>query len=113
VDFAVKLDKEFLGREALLRRKEKVARSLSCLTIDGTGAFVLGKEPVFHDGQAVGYVTSGAYGYTIGKGIAYAWLPSELSTPGTEVEIGYFDRRIVAVVTAEPLVDPGMQRIRA
>ena len=66
-----------------------------------------------YDGdRAVGYVTSAAYGYTIGKGIAYAWLPAELAAPGTAVHIGYFDRRIAAVVAEEPLFDPTMTRLR-
>ena len=43
----------------------------------------MGKEPVYDGDGRVGYVTSAAYGYTIGKGIAYAWLPAELATPGT------------------------------
>lgn len=115
--FAVKADKlengEFIGRAALIERKKNVRRSLTCLTIDGPEAVVMGKEPVFQGDRRVGYVTSAAYGYTLGRGIAYAWLPVELSTPGTEVQIGYFDRRLTAVVTAEPLVDPSMKRIRA
>ena len=57
-------------------------------------------------------MTSAAYGYTIGRGIAYAWLPVALAEPGTGVEIGYFDQRLAATVTAEPLVDPEMKRIR-
>ena len=73
---------------------------------------VLGKEPVFADGKPVGYVTSAAYGYTIEKGIAYAWLPLEAAEVGTELEIGYFDKRVRAVVTAEPLFDPKMTRLR-
>jgi glycine cleavage system aminomethyltransferase T/glycine/D-amino acid oxidase-like deaminating enzyme len=111
--FAVKLDKgDFIGRDALLRRKENQTRTLACLTIDNPVDVVAGKEPVFVDGHAVGYVTSAAYGYTIGKGIAYAWLPADVATPGTPVEIGYFDRRVDAVVTAEPLFDPQMTRLR-
>ncbi|MBB3039217.1 GcvT family protein [Hoyosella altamirensis] len=113
VGFAVKLDKgDFIGRDALLRRKENLTRTLACLTIDNPTDVVAGKEPVFLNGHPVGYVTSAAYGYTIGKGIAYAWLPAENATPGTEVEIGYFGRRIPAVVTAEPLFDPKMTRLR-
>jgi len=111
--FAVKLDKgDFIGREALLRRKESQTRTLACLTIDNPTDVVLGKEPVFVDGRPVGYITSAAYGYTIGKGIAYAWLPAELAAPGQGVEIGYFDRRVRAVVTSEPLFDPKMTRLR-
>jgi glycine cleavage system aminomethyltransferase T/glycine/D-amino acid oxidase-like deaminating enzyme len=111
--FAVKLDKgEFLGRSALLERKEHVTRRLSCLTLDDDRAVVVGKEPVYSGGRCVGYVTSAAYGYTIGRAIAYAWLPSELAEVGTHVEIGYFEQRLAATVAAEPLVDPQMKRIR-
>lgn len=111
--FAVRLDKgDFVGREALLRRKESVTRRLACLTIDRSTDVPMGKEPVLHDGRIVGYVTSAAFGYTIGRGIAYAWLPAALADPGTEVEVRYFDRRIRAVVSAEPLFDPRMTRLR-
>ncbi|WP_214416022.1 GcvT family protein [Sphaerisporangium fuscum] len=111
--FAVKEDKgDFVGRAALAERKAAVRRRLTCLTIDGPQAVVMGKEPVYDGGRCVGYVTSAAYGYTIGKGIAYAWLPAELSTPGQVVHIGYFDRRVPATVAEEPLYDPAMERLR-
>ena len=113
VGFAVRLDKgDFLGRDAVLERKESVDKTLACLTIDDAADTVLGKEPVFVDGRPAGYVTSAAYGYTIGKGIAYAWLPASAAEPGQQVEIGYFDRRVPATVTAEPLFDPQMTRLR-
>ncbi|MFF0463920.1 GcvT family protein [Streptomyces mexicanus] len=113
VGFAVKLDKDdFIGKAALQRRKADVRRRLTCLTIDNPRAVVLGKEPVYDGEHAVGYVTSAAYGYTIGKGIAYAWLPAELAEPGRRVHIGYFDQRIEAVVAEEPLFDPTMSRLR-
>lgn len=113
VGFAVKLDKgDFIGRDALLRRKQSQTRTLACLTVEEPADVVVGKEPVFADGRAAGYVTSAAYGYTIGKGIAYAWLPADVATPGTPVEIGYFGRRVQAVVAAEPLFDPSMTRLR-
>ncbi|MFI1508918.1 FAD-dependent oxidoreductase [Streptomyces sp. NPDC020597] len=113
VGFAVKLDKDdFVGKAALLRRKENVRRKLSCLVIDDPRSVVLGKEPVLDGDRPVGYVTSAAYGYTIGKGIAYAWLPTELTAPGTVLHIGYFDQRVEAVVTEEPLFDPTMSRLR-
>ncbi|MEU7887152.1 FAD-dependent oxidoreductase [Microbispora bryophytorum] len=112
--FAVKTDKgDFIGREALERRKENVRRRLACLTVDDPTQVVMGKEPVYDGESAVGYVTSAAFGYTIGKGIAYAWLPAELATPGRTLEIGYFDRRVTAVVAEEPLFDPAMERLRS
>ncbi|MEU9384793.1 FAD-dependent oxidoreductase [Streptomyces sp. NPDC048279] len=113
VGFAVRPGKgEFVGRAALERRRAQVRRRLSCLTVDDPRAVVMGKEPVYDGERAVGYVTSAAYGYTVGKGIAYAWLPAELAVPGTGVQIGYFDERVEAVVAEEPLFDPGMSRLR-
>jgi glycine cleavage system aminomethyltransferase T/glycine/D-amino acid oxidase-like deaminating enzyme len=105
--FAVKLTKDFLGKNAL--RPGGPQRKLTCLTLDET---VMGKEPVYAGEACVGYVTSAAYGHTIGKGIAYAWLPAELAEPGQTVHIGYFDRRIEATVAEEPLFDPKMTRLR-
>ena len=112
--FAVKLDKgDFVGREALEKRKEEgPRRKLACLTLDDPGVVVMGSEPVFADGEAVGYVTSAAYGYSIGQSIAYAWVPPELAEEGTKLEIEYFAERHPATVAEEPLFDPEMRRMR-
>jgi glycine cleavage system aminomethyltransferase T/glycine/D-amino acid oxidase-like deaminating enzyme len=114
VGFAVRMNKEsFIGKDALARLDpDAPARRLVCLTSDDPSAVVMGKEPVFVGGEAIGYVTSAAWGHTIGKAIAYAWVPAALSAEGTAVDIGYFDRHLPYVVTAEPLFDPAMTRLR-
>ncbi|NEM08988.1 GcvT family protein [Geodermatophilus normandii] len=112
--FAVRKQKkdDFVGREAVAWMSgDTVSRRLSCLTIDDGRSVVLGHEPVFVDGRPVGYVTSAAFGHTVGRPIAYAWLPAS-ATVGTSVEIEYFGTRIAATVAAEPLVDPDMTRLR-
>ena len=111
--FAVRLGKgAFAGRQAIAGiSDDTVCRRLSCLTIDDGRSVVLGHEPVFLDGRPAGYVTSAAFGHTVGRPIAYAWLPAS-ATAGTSVEIQYFGTRIPATVAAEPLVDPQMTRIR-
>jgi glycine cleavage system aminomethyltransferase T/glycine/D-amino acid oxidase-like deaminating enzyme len=111
--FAVRKQKDgYVGREALEGVGDgTVTRRLSCLTVDDGRSVVLGSEPVFVDGRPAGYVTSAAFGHTVGRPVAYAWLPAS-ATPGTAVEIEYFGRRIPATVTAEPLVDPEMKRLR-
>ena len=111
--FAVRKQKgDFVGSDAVADRSDDtVTRRLSCLTVDDGTSVVLGHEPVYVDGRPAGYVTSAAFGHTVGRPIAYAWLPAGAGV-GTAVEIGYFDRRIAATVTAEPLVDPEMTRIR-
>jgi glycine cleavage system aminomethyltransferase T/glycine/D-amino acid oxidase-like deaminating enzyme len=103
---------KFVGADALARRRQTPAvRQLRCLTIDDGTSMVLGKEPVYFKGEPAGYVTSAAYGYTIGRPIAYAWLPAATAV-GDSVDIEYFGRRIRATITPEPLVDPGMERLR-
>ncbi|MEV6342412.1 FAD-dependent oxidoreductase [Actinoplanes sp. NPDC051851] len=87
-------------------------KSLTCLVLSAGTDVPLGREPVYVDGEPVGYVTSAAFGHTIGAPIAYAWLPAGHSVPGTRVEIGYFDRRLPATVEAEPLFDPKHERLR-
>jgi dimethylglycine oxidase len=44
--------------------------------------------------------------------MAYAWLPAELAEAGRALHIGYFGRRVEAVVAEEPLFDPAMSRLR-
>ncbi|HEX2132161.1 MAG TPA: FAD-dependent oxidoreductase [Actinophytocola sp.] len=109
--FAVKLDKgEFVGRSALAALGPP-ERRLACVTMDEPESVVLGKEPVFVDGRPAGYVTSAAFGHTVGRPIAYAWLPAT-AVPGTRVEVEYFGERLAGTVAEEPLVDPRMERIR-
>jgi glycine cleavage system aminomethyltransferase T/glycine/D-amino acid oxidase-like deaminating enzyme len=112
--FTVKLDKgDFQGREALAARAEEApSRRLSCLALDDAAGVVMGKEPVYANGRAAGFVTSADYGYTVGRGIAYAWLPAELAVEGSRVEIEYFGERYPATVSADPLFDPEMTRMR-
>ncbi len=113
--FAVKLDKgDFLGREALLRQKaEGPKQKLCCLTIADPTRVALGNEPIRSQDKVVGWVTSGGYGYSVGKSIAYGYLPAGLAKPGTDLEIELFGEWLKARVEREPLWDPKGERIRA
>jgi glycine cleavage system aminomethyltransferase T len=73
----------------------------------------MGKEPVFSGGEPVGFVTSAAFGCSLGRSIAYAWLPPELAELGSAVEIQYLGERHPATVAADPLFDPEMRRMRS
>jgi len=112
--WAVRLSKgDFLGRNALLKRKGKgVRRKLCCMTFDDPEAVALGKEPIVGGERTLGYVTSADYGYSVGRFIFYGYLPLAYADPGTQVDIQYFDRRYRATVTTEPLFDPKMTRLR-
>ena len=111
--FAVKLDKgDFVGRAAL-EQAGPPERRLSCLVLDDPRAVALGSEPVRVGDALVGRVTSGGYGYTVERSIAYAYLPVGDASEGTRVAVEIFGRWVDATVTAEPLVDPTGARLRA
>jgi len=109
LDFALRLDKEFVGKDAL----REPARRLRCLTLADPRSVALGSEPVRVGGELVGRVTSGGYGYTVGRSIAYAYLPVESSEPGTPVEVEIFGEWIAGAVAEEPLYDPRGERVRS
>lgn len=110
--FAVKLDKEFVGKKALVGVGEP-ERRLACLTLADPRAVALGSEPVRVEGNLVGRVTSGGYGYTVERSIAYAYLPAGSVEPGTAVEVEIFGEWVGGEVAAEPLYDPQGDRLRA
>ncbi|MDQ2737716.1 MAG: FAD-dependent oxidoreductase, partial [Actinomycetota bacterium] len=112
--FAVNLKKgEFIGREALLRRKAAgPRRQLVTVTLDDPARVVMGSEPVFSAGVPVGFVTSAAYGYSVGRGVCYAWVPPRCAELGVPLEVEYFGERLAATVAPEPLFDPEMTHLR-
>ena len=113
LDFAVKLDKgDFIGREALVVKQEP-ERRLVCIVLDDARSVALGSEPVRIEGALVGRVTSGGYGYTVERSIAYAYVPAANAEVGHPVEIEIFGDRITGQIVAEPLFDPTGERVRA
>lgn len=111
--FAVALDKgDFIGRDALKRIKaEGVARKLCSFTIDGF-APLHGGEAILHEGRVVGSTTSVGYGHTLGKTIAFGYLPAELAAePSFEIEA--FGHAYAARRGPRTLYDPKMERLKA
>ncbi len=115
VGFAVRMSKpEFQGKAALeAKLGAGQTHRLSAIVFDDPSVVVMGKEPIRADGHVVAYVTSASYGYSIGRGIVYGYLPAELAVEGTPVEVEYFDTRSPARVAPEPLWDPKGERLRA
>jgi glycine cleavage system aminomethyltransferase T/glycine/D-amino acid oxidase-like deaminating enzyme len=86
-------------------------RRLRCIVLEDPRSVALGNEPVRVDDEIVGRVTSGGYGYTVERSIAYAYVPAALDF-GAEVEIDIFGRWIVGEIVREPLYDPRGERVR-
>jgi len=81
---------EFIGRAAAADEKAGGgALRLLAFKVDATDADAIGDEPIWHDGKAVGWVTSGAYGHRVGHSLALGYVPAALAAAdeGFEIEI--------------------------
>jgi aminomethyltransferase len=96
-----KLDKDFIGRDAIARAKERgPARKLVGLVVDG-GVARHG-HAVVHEGREAGHVTSGTFGPAVGMNIALAYVPVALAKIGTELGVRIRDRDVPARVVRTP-----------
>ncbi|WP_227356506.1 GcvT family protein [Haladaptatus salinisoli] len=112
LSFAVDMDTEFIGKEALEAAKaEGIDTRIVPLTLDDSTDIVLSGRPVLKDGEPIGYVQAGDFGYSIGESIAYTYVPSEYAAAGTSVRIRCEGELYDATVRDEPLFDPGREKI--
>ncbi|MFB6102221.1 MAG: FAD-dependent oxidoreductase [Haloplanus sp.] len=112
LSFAVDMDTDFVGRDALQQvREDGVDSRLVPLTLDDSTDIVMGGRPVTKDGASLGYVLAGDFGYSIGESIAYAYLPDEYATAGTDVRIECEGEAYDATVRDEPLFDPEREKL--
>jgi len=114
--FCVRPDKgEFIGRAALQEIKEMgINRKLCTLTLDGENFIpIYGGEAVYSNGAVISRVRSGGYGYTIKRNILFAYLPLELTSLGTRLQVEVFDQQYEAQVMPTVLFDPKGERLRA
>ncbi|TCD13812.1 GcvT family protein [Oricola cellulosilytica] len=118
--WAVKLkkDTDFMGRNSL---ESIVGRSLTKrlagFTLDDRDVVLVGRETILRDGETVGYLTSGGYGYTIGKSIGYGYVrnPEGVSDDflmsGT-YELVVANESIPAKIGMNAFFDPENMRVR-
>jgi heterotetrameric sarcosine oxidase gamma subunit len=112
--FSVRKGGGYIGAEAFeALDPAAITKKLVCLVLDNPEHVLMGKEPVFVNGVPMGYTTSSYFGHSIGKQIAYAWLPIDHTTLGTQVTVKYFDLMYPAVVSDDPQFDPSMSRLRS
>ncbi|OYR55067.1 glycine cleavage system protein T [Halorubrum sp. Ea1] len=110
--FAVDMDTDFVGREALqAAREEGIDDRIVPLTLDDSTDIMLSGRPVMIDGEAQGYVQAGDYGYSIGESVAYTYLPDEYAEAGTSVQIRCEGETYDATVRGEPLFDAERDKI--
>ena len=119
--WAVKLKSNmaFSGRDALVAQAgKKLPRLLAGFTTDPS-TVLLGRETIYHDGKRVGWLSSGGYGYTIGRSIGYGYVRDpdrgvdrDMVLSG-RYELEVATARVPAEVFLDPLYDPTMSRVKS
>jgi dimethylglycine dehydrogenase len=105
---------DFIGRDAALEEQAGGGRlRLLTFRVDAADADAIGDEPIFHDGRAVGWVTSGACGHRVGASIALGYVPAALASADSGFEIEIIGERRRATRLAAPPYDPTGARMRS
>lgn len=104
---------DFIGKAAVLAEKSAgPARRICAFEVDAEDADVVGYEPIWLDGQVVGFCTSGGYSHWAEKSIALGFVPVDRIAPGLEVEIEILGQMRWACMLDAPLFDPEGARMR-
>ncbi len=109
----------FLGRDAL----EAVAasplkKSFVGFSVGNDAAVLVGRETILRNGEFAGYLTSGGYGYSVGKSLGYGYvrhaggITSEYLLSG-KYELVIANEATAAKISLEPFVDPSNLRVKA
>ena len=104
---------EFIGRAAAAEEKDGGgALQLVTFQVDATDADAIGDEPIWHDGKAVGWVTSGAFGHRVGRSLALGYVPAALAKADAGFEIEIIGERHQAQRLAGAAFDSGGKLMR-
>ena len=119
--FAVSLQehRDFLGREALVAaRQAPLGKRLASLVCDDEDVVLIGRETILRDGEQVGYLTSGGYGYTLRRPIGLGYVRraegvTEAWAQAGRYELVVAEQRKPCRMSFAPLYDPKGERVRS
>ena len=116
--FAVKTAKpEFIGRDAVLRKKEEgLSNRMVQFKLTDPEPLLFHNEPIVRDGEMVGYLTSGNYGHHLGAAMGMGYVPckgeslAEVLASSYEIEVAGV--RVKAEASTRPMYDPKSERVK-
>ncbi|MCP5033157.1 MAG: FAD-dependent oxidoreductase [Actinomycetia bacterium] len=112
VDFS----SDFIGRGPTIERRDQsdaLSMVLVYCEVDAADNDVRGNEPAFApDGRVMGVATSGAWGHTVGKSLAFVYVDPAFEAPGSAFELDLLGERRMATVMTEPAYDPANLALR-
>jgi dimethylglycine dehydrogenase len=105
---------DFIGRSAAVSERSSGGEMrLVAFAVDAADADAIGDEPIWHDGRAVGWVTSGAYGHRVGRSLAIGYVPAAVAGASAGFEIEIIGERRRAERLSVCAYDPGGARMRS
>ena len=116
--FAVKKDKPaYIGRDAVLRKQDEgLALRMLQFKLTDPEPLLYHAEPILRDGEVVGFLTSGAYGHTLGGAMGLGYVPckgeSVQEVLASRYEIEVAGTRIAATASMKPMYDPKSERVK-
>jgi sarcosine dehydrogenase len=115
----MKTNRPFIGREALEAVAGRPLRKrLAGFMAEDRDAVLLGRETILRDGQAVGYLTSGGFGYTVGAPLGYGYVRNADGVSDDWISSGRYElvvagESVPARIALKPFYDPGNLRVKA
>lgn len=114
LDFFINWGKEFVGKEcSMQQRKDGSKTKLVTLVIETDNIDVSNDEAIMHNGEAVGYVSSGGFAHYVGKSMALGYVPVALAAVGQELKVEILGAMYKAEVQDQPLYDPKGEKMRS
>jgi 4-methylaminobutanoate oxidase (formaldehyde-forming) len=118
--WAVKLksNADFMGRKACERAAQSpLAKKLACFTTDDAKIVLVGRETILRNGKQVGYLTSGGFGYTLGRPIGFGYVRNGSGVDDAYLRDGAYELVVAkdvikARIHLEPLIDPQNLRVK-
>lgn len=118
--WAVKLKTEipFKGRETLEKiTQQPLKKRLTCFTVKDPEVILLGRETIYRNGERVGYLTSGGWGYTVEKNIGYGYVRHAEGVDTEYLKSGKYEleiacERVPCDIHFGALYDPAMDRVK-
>ncbi len=108
----------FIGKEALLKQKEHgVNKRLVQFLLEDPEPMMYHNEPIYRDGEMVGYTTSAMYGHTLGASVAMGFVNNKAGVNADYINSGSYaveiaGKRYAAKASLRPLYDPKSERVK-
>ncbi|MCX8509922.1 MAG: FAD-dependent oxidoreductase [Rhodobacteraceae bacterium] len=118
--WAVKMasGRDFIGRAALAAQVGRpLTKRLAGFALEDPSVVLVGRETILRDGVPVGYLTSGGYGYTLGKSLGYGYVRNETGVSDCWLAEGRYElvvaaQTYAATISLQPFYDRDNGRVK-